>query len=219
MATATAAEPAPSGAMTPRPFRVAAREQDTADTWTLTLEPLAARAAGDRAGAVHDGLRVRDRRGADLGQRAARPARPGRADGPRGRRRLARDLRVGARRGARAARAVRNVVADRRRGGRRRRRRRRRDRARAAPAGRPARARRTARTTARSPCSTARARPADLLYTAQLEEWRATIEVAVTVDAAGADWAGPGRLRREARPARDAPPRARDGVRLRARRS
>ena len=27
------------GAMTPLPFRVAAREQDTVDTWTLTLEP------------------------------------------------------------------------------------------------------------------------------------------------------------------------------------
>ena len=27
--------------MTPRPFRVAGRERDTADTWTLTLEPLA----------------------------------------------------------------------------------------------------------------------------------------------------------------------------------
>jgi anaerobic sulfite reductase subunit B len=40
MATA-AAEPAPPGAMTPRPFRVAGRERDTADTWTLTLEPLA----------------------------------------------------------------------------------------------------------------------------------------------------------------------------------
>jgi NAD(P)H-flavin reductase len=26
--------------MTPRPFRVAGREQDTADTWTLTLEPV-----------------------------------------------------------------------------------------------------------------------------------------------------------------------------------
>ena len=28
------------GAMVPAPFRVAEREQDTADTWTLTLEPL-----------------------------------------------------------------------------------------------------------------------------------------------------------------------------------
>ena len=36
-----AAEPVPAGAMTPRPFRVAGRERDTADTWTLTLEPLA----------------------------------------------------------------------------------------------------------------------------------------------------------------------------------
>jgi NAD(P)H-flavin reductase len=39
MATA-AAERVSTGAMTPRPFRVAAREQDTADTWTLTLEPV-----------------------------------------------------------------------------------------------------------------------------------------------------------------------------------
>jgi NAD(P)H-flavin reductase len=38
---ATAAELAPARAMTPRPFRVSAREQDTADTWTLTLEPVA----------------------------------------------------------------------------------------------------------------------------------------------------------------------------------
>jgi NAD(P)H-flavin reductase len=37
MATA-AAERVPAGAMTPRPFRVAEREQDTTDTWTLTLE-------------------------------------------------------------------------------------------------------------------------------------------------------------------------------------
>jgi anaerobic sulfite reductase subunit B len=32
--------------------------------------------------------------------------------------------------------------------------------------------------------------PADLLYTAQLDEWKAAVEVAVTVDAAGTDWRG-----------------------------
>jgi len=42
MATA-AAEPA-RGAMTPRPFRVASRRPDTADTWTLELEPCSDRA-------------------------------------------------------------------------------------------------------------------------------------------------------------------------------
>lgn len=39
MATAIVAEPQP-GALTPRPFVVAGRERDTADTWTLTLEPV-----------------------------------------------------------------------------------------------------------------------------------------------------------------------------------
>ena len=41
MATAIAAEPGLTGAMTPLPFRVAEREQNTADTWTLALEALA----------------------------------------------------------------------------------------------------------------------------------------------------------------------------------
>jgi len=40
MATATVTEPHAASAMTPRAFRVAGREQDTADTWTLTLEPV-----------------------------------------------------------------------------------------------------------------------------------------------------------------------------------
>ena len=39
MATATAAEHRPVGALMPRLFRVATRVQDTADTWTLTLRP------------------------------------------------------------------------------------------------------------------------------------------------------------------------------------
>jgi NAD(P)H-flavin reductase len=38
MATA-AAEPHELGALTPRPYRVSARAQETADTWTVTLEP------------------------------------------------------------------------------------------------------------------------------------------------------------------------------------
>ena len=39
---ATVAEPrsAPAGAMTPRPFKVARRRRETADTWTLELDPL-----------------------------------------------------------------------------------------------------------------------------------------------------------------------------------
>jgi NAD(P)H-flavin reductase len=41
MATISA-DPSAPGAMTPRPFQVTRREQDTADTWTLTLESPAA---------------------------------------------------------------------------------------------------------------------------------------------------------------------------------
>ena len=68
-----APRPAP---MVPVPFRVADREQDTADTWTLS-----ARAARRAASPIAPGqfvmvYGVRDRRGADLGQR---PARAGRA--------------------------------------------------------------------------------------------------------------------------------------------
>ena len=44
MGTPALAEPLHAGAMTPRPFRVASREQDTTDTWTLTLEPAAGEA-------------------------------------------------------------------------------------------------------------------------------------------------------------------------------
>lgn len=41
MATASA-EPRELGALTPRPYRVAARKQETADTWTVTLESVGA---------------------------------------------------------------------------------------------------------------------------------------------------------------------------------
>jgi NAD(P)H-flavin reductase len=40
MAIATVTEHPPVGAMRPRPFAVARTERDTVDTWTLTLEPL-----------------------------------------------------------------------------------------------------------------------------------------------------------------------------------
>lgn len=42
MATLPAAEAAPHGAMTPEPYRVVSRAPETADTWTLLLEPLGA---------------------------------------------------------------------------------------------------------------------------------------------------------------------------------
>jgi len=37
---ATVAEASAAGAFVPVPFRVADRRQDTADTWTLALEPV-----------------------------------------------------------------------------------------------------------------------------------------------------------------------------------
>ena len=91
----------------PPPFRVTDRRRETHDTWTLELEPCVADAGGlppFAPGAVRDALRVRRRRGADLGQRRlgarrARPHRPGRG------RDDARHLRVAARRRPRRARA------------------------------------------------------------------------------------------------------------------
>ena len=42
MATVAATEAPPRGAMVPEPYRVTERVQETADTWTLRLEPLGA---------------------------------------------------------------------------------------------------------------------------------------------------------------------------------
>ena len=42
MATAPAPEAPPPGAMTPEPYRMVARARETVDTWTLRLEPLGA---------------------------------------------------------------------------------------------------------------------------------------------------------------------------------
>ena len=59
--------------MAPQPFAVTGKRRETADTWTLELE--ADRRARDalRARAVHDALRGRRRRGADLDQRRSGP--------------------------------------------------------------------------------------------------------------------------------------------------
>ena len=59
----------PVGPMVPTRYRVTDRRQETVDAVTLALEPdrRADRRTGARA--VHDALRVRGRRGADLGQR------------------------------------------------------------------------------------------------------------------------------------------------------
>ena len=134
-AMAIAAEARPAvGPMVPLPFRVTKRRRELADTWTLELEPVGGERVAACSRAVHDALRVRDRRGADLGVgRRLGAARP---HGARSRRRLARDLRLRAGRRARRPRAVRQRLA--RRGGRRQRRRRRggRNRPRPAPAGR-----------------------------------------------------------------------------------
>ena len=61
--------------MAPVPFRVSRRRRETRDTWTLELEPVAGETLAPAPGPVHDALRLRDRRGADLGLRRA-------ADGP-----------------------------------------------------------------------------------------------------------------------------------------
>ena len=123
-------------AMPPLPYRVARRTRDTADTWTLELDP---RGAADRAraGPVHDALRLGRRRGADLAQRPCRACSTARPHDPRRRRGHPCALRAAAGRCAGRARPVRHgwpLVdgAQARRG-----RRRRRARPRAAPAGDP----------------------------------------------------------------------------------
>ena len=73
--------------MTPLPFRgrrARARHGRHVDAHARAARR---RRARRRAGPVHDGLRLRDRRGADLGQRPAEPPRPGRPHRARRRRR------------------------------------------------------------------------------------------------------------------------------------
>ena len=127
----------PAGRCCPAPVPSwPATRQETADTWTLELEPAGRRRRRRFApGPVHDALRLRRRRGADLGQRRPGGRRPlvhtVRAVGAATRR----DLRGRAGRPARRPRPVRERLAAGGGRGRRRRRRRRRHRPRAAAPG------------------------------------------------------------------------------------
>ena len=220
MATAPQLSAPRAGAMTPLPFRVAGaraghRRHVDADARARSR----ATARRSRPGQFMMVYVVRDRRGADLGQRPARPARAGRADGARRRRgHAARSARSepGAVLGLRGP--FGNVVAGRRGGGRRRGRGRRRDRARAASPGRPARARAPRRLRrasrvlygARTP-----ARPALPGAARGVARRRSTSRSPSTPPAR--DWAGPVGVVAKLVARRDAPARASDRVRLRAR--
>jgi anaerobic sulfite reductase subunit B len=190
MATATVAEPAPIGAMTPSPFRVTTREQDIADTWTLTLEPVAGEppkigpgqfmmvyAFGigevpisvsgppDRPAPV-----VLTVRAVGAVSRAICGCEPGTVLGLRGPFGSAWPIA-----GATGEDVV--VVA----GG-----------IGLAPL-RPVVLRTLERPADYGAVTVlyGSRTPADLLYVSQIEDWRKTIDVAVTVDAAGAEWGGP----------------------------
>ena len=122
------------GPMAPVPFRVTRRKRELADTWTLELEPV----AGERLRIEPGQFTMLYAFGIgevpiSVSGDIRGPADPHRA---LGRRRLAGDLRVAARRRARRARPVRQLVAGRGRGRQRRRGGRGRRRARAASPGR-----------------------------------------------------------------------------------
>ena len=175
--------------MVPERFRVAERRRETVDTWTLQLEPVDRPGGGVRAGAVHDAVRVRRRGGADLDQR--RSGMPERlVHGARGGRRQRGHLPHRAGADAGRARPLRQSLAGRR----------------APPedvvivAGgiglaplRPVVYEVLAtRERSRAPrCCTAAASRSQLLYTGELEEWRAR---------AGRRGDGRHRARRMARP-------------------
>ena len=57
-----------AGPMVPVSYRVVRRRRETHDSWTLELEPVRRGARAARPGPVRDALRVRQGRGADLGQ-------------------------------------------------------------------------------------------------------------------------------------------------------
>ncbi len=184
MATATAAEPNEAGAMAPAPFRVVTREQDTADTWTLSLEPLSGAAPtvtpgqfmmvyafgiGEVPISVSGLPLVLTVRAVGAVTRAVCAAEPGKILGLRGPfgnswpidEAAGSDVVViaGGIGLAPLRPLVLRVLAERERYG-----------AAALLYG--------ART------------PADLLYTRRLDGWRRTIDVRVTVDTAGGDWSG-----------------------------
>ena len=185
---ATAPELVPVSGAWSEPYVVRERAQETADTWTLTLESLGGGEACGRARTVRDGLRVRRRRGPDLGQRRRRPARtvvltvrsvgavtrgvcasgPGAILGVRGPFGAGWPIAVAA--GADVVVVAGGIGLA------------------PLPARPPAALERKA-TTARSSSSTART-PADLLYRAELERWTEAAAVDVTVDAADTAWQG-----------------------------
>ncbi len=184
MATPRAAEQPAPGTMAPLPFRVATREQETADTWTLALEPL-----GDGAPAIAPGQFVMAYafgvgevpisvsgtplhltvRAVGAVSRAICASEPGAVLGLRGP--YGNSWPVDAADGGDVV-----VIA----GG---------------IGLAPLRLvvlrllERRDRVGTVSLLYGART-PGDLLYTAELADWRRSIEVAVTVDAAGGDWSG-----------------------------
>ena len=176
-------------AAVPRRARASARPRDT---WTLELEPrrTASRSAcapGQFTMLYAFGIgEVPISVSGDAGGPLVHTVRAVGAGEPR------RSARLEARRGARRPRPLRQRVAG--RGGDRaatRRDRRRRDRPRAAAAGR-LRARCAGAKDVRRgrSCSTAAARPADLLYARELERWRKRLQVDLIVDAADQTWTG-----------------------------
>jgi anaerobic sulfite reductase subunit B len=181
---ATVAEPAPARPLTPLPFRVAAREQDTVDTWTLELEPAAGEAfvvapgqfvmvyafgIGEVPISVSGPPLVLTVRAVGAVTRAITESAPGAILGVRGpfgnswpiRGAAGGDVVVAA--GGIGLAPLRPVLYE--------------------------------AIDCRSDYGAvsllygART-PSDLLYPAQLGEWRRAIDVAVTVDAAGAEWTG-----------------------------
>jgi NAD(P)H-flavin reductase len=190
MATAAVPDHPPVGAMTPLPFRLSARERETADTWTLTLEPtsgeepvigpgqfmmvyafgigevpVSVSGPPDRAGPV-----VLTVRAVGAVSRAICGSEPGAVLGLRGPfgtcwpigRAAGADVVVVA--GGIGLAPLRPVVLH-------------------ALEHRADLGAVTVLYGSRT--------PADLLYVAEIDEWRRTIEVAVTVDTASAGWAGP----------------------------
>jgi coenzyme F420-reducing hydrogenase gamma subunit/NAD(P)H-flavin reductase len=184
MATATLAEQPLRGAMVPAPFRVAERTRDTADTWTLALEPLGGEAPlvgpgqfvmatafgiGEVPISVSGAPLVLTVRAVGAVTRAVCAAEPGHVLGIRGPFGNEWPV-VGAAGGdvvvvaggiglAPLRPVVRRIVERRGDFG------------------------------SAVLCYGART-PGDLLYTAQLEEWRRVLDVGVTVDTAGPEWPG-----------------------------
>ena len=167
LAAVTASDP-----MRPEPFEVRHVTKETGDTFTLTLAPVAGARFRPFAPGQFNMLYVFGvGEVADLDQRRPGAAGAARPHDPRGGRRHARDAgaaegRLGRRARARSARAwpVDQAARPRRRADRGR------HRPRAAPAGALPRAAAPRRSTGAWCCSTARARPRDMLFPKELRE-------------------------------------------------